>query len=617
MEPVNPASYSVHASLRELSGDLDRARELCREALRLEPDEPSSIHRLVQLAPTLEERRAALDFIGGELDRSPLHNGEGALAYQERAEGVSDNEPLLARLRGWMQTKPGSWAACTALARQLVEARKYDESLAVSKVLVERFPLLPGSWLLLAYAHRVLQDVPGEEQALRRALELNPEWGTTSWLLARLLKRQGDFGGAEQVLERASRYAADDGAVHSELAELLWFRGRRDEALERVERALRADPSQRQAWSRLDTWATEHGDTTRSERLARQVIADLPASPHGWFALAYVLPDSRIAERMAALEEAITRAPRSSDLLDTRAVWLAESRRFEEALAACRPAVFGDRPPRELLARAAWIRWQRGEQEEALTAITALTQADPTFAWAASLRAEWTHSLGRTEEALAAAARLVELEPLQARSHAYLADARRLGNDRVGAVEAFTEAVRIAPGYLFAVQSLLDLYLELERWDEARALLQRSEGHVDAAILRARRAQLSCTVGDWTAAKDSLVQLLVDSPNETSLHATAIEALARASRTDLLREALEEAMAARPSATLGQHWGLFLAKHAWTPRAWRKLDRLRGLEGLGPAAVAAYLEHLAERGAGWTVRLYLRFRLGDLLRFAV
>src|SRR5690606_5092636 len=75
------------------------------------------------------------------------------------------------------------------------------------------------------------------------------------------------------------------------------------------------------------------------------------------------------------------------------------------ALAACRPAHFGDTPPVPLRGREAWISAAFGDVASAMTQMKQILRERPDYAWGHRELAEWADDAGEQQTALEAAKR--------------------------------------------------------------------------------------------------------------------------------------------------------------------------------------------------------------------
>src|SRR5207248_1952236 len=147
----------------------------------------------------------------------------------------------------------------------------------------------------------------------------------------------------------------------------------------------------------------------RALKLAREIVAQRPHDANSWMALAQALPDSALDDRLQALARAGEASPRSIPVHDLRAELLARAGRTDEALAACRPAVFGDAVPVPLRGRAICIAAQKGELTEAIRSMEALVETERDYRWGLCCLVEWYEKSGDAERALSVAERRGDL----------------------------------------------------------------------------------------------------------------------------------------------------------------------------------------------------------------
>ena len=209
IEPYETVCHSVLGSVYEACGRPDDARQALRHAIGLSVDNAYAIQLLLQLEPTDNARKEALDFIGKELLRQVVF-GDGLLAYQEQARTIIDPPQLLAFLREAHRERPDLWHAWSALIVQLGQAGQLDEALDIALQATSRFPHLPRLWSDLAQVHSLRNEPEQEIAAFERALALVPHDTWTTTQLARLRVNQNDREGAAALLKNLLRSAPTD-----------------------------------------------------------------------------------------------------------------------------------------------------------------------------------------------------------------------------------------------------------------------------------------------------------------------------------------------------------------------------------------------------------------------
>jgi tetratricopeptide (TPR) repeat protein len=605
LDPSDPAAYSIRGEVLSRRGEWEEAKEAYREAIRLSVDNGYAIARLVSACDSVAERREALRFIEGELERQTVY-GDALLAFRDYARHTLDPEELLASLRAALEARPDLWHAWAAVVRQLIDLDRADEALALARGATARFPLLPALWLDLAAAHAARLDREGERAALRQALQINPGWSPAIRELCASYTREDRYTEARELVEAAVSRDPLDSENHGWLAHVLWETGEKEAAVERVKRALRLEPGYSWAWASLREWCQELERPGEAAALVRELAARRPGEARSWLLLARTLaaPED-LPERLQALEKAVSLNPRCFEACDLRAELLAREGRYEEALEACRPPIT-EQPPTELKGRAAWIEAERGNMEEAVRRMRAAVDEDPFYYWGWSQLARWHDTGGPDDAYLEAAQMLVRLAPHEPTPHGILGDARLRTGDRPGARDAFKRAMDLAPDYAFAGMSLLDLQLEDGDLGGAAATLALLREHVGGEWVLARAVRLAVRQGDPAAARERLRELcLFPSESGRALAAAAGEMDEKGWTREA--EAVYEEVLEHPEAQplVGELWVRARVKRA----DWSFADRLRTLRvqgKIGYAATAAYLEALGTAKRKGPLRSFLR-----------
>ena len=134
--------------------------------------------------------------------------------------GMHQNDKAEQELRLAIKADPNDASALYSLGALLVQASKWSEGRAV---LEQAQRAAPGSWATAFYLGKAdfeLHDVSAAAKQLRRAAELNPDEPGAPYLLARILRAQGQTAEAEVFMQRvaalhASALDAEKRAVES------------------------------------------------------------------------------------------------------------------------------------------------------------------------------------------------------------------------------------------------------------------------------------------------------------------------------------------------------------------------------------------------------------------
>ena len=517
VDPKNPSQWTTRAYLHARKGNMAQSREDCKQAIRLSVDLEVAQQDLLSTCDTYEERREALAFIETELERQVTF-GQGLLYFRELALGTLEADELLAVLKKGLEARPDLWQSWSAVVRQLTFMERFGEAIEVTLRAVERFPHLPALWVDLADAYRGARNTKGEINALEHALAISPGWSIPQRSLAAVHERDGRLKEAREVYEAAIRRGPLIAANHLALAEFLAQHESKEQAIEIARQALQVDPSAETAWIRMLEWSMALKKTEDAIEFARAAAKERPGETRAWLRLAQALstrpidPDPlvdrrNIDETLAAYDEVLARNPRLIDAHDRKAQLLADVSRWDDALAACRPAVFGDPPPLAMRRRRAWILARRADVPAAIEEMRAALQIDRNNKWGWTHLADWLQSQGRWQEYLEAAQNLVRIGPSDPVGITFVGEAKlRLGRRDEGLAD-LRRASEIAPMYQLPGWILFEEHFGANELDDARAVVQRLKKHAPPDEISAREIRLAVRAQDKESALHTLRRL--------------------------------------------------------------------------------------------------------------
>ncbi len=133
-----------------------------------------------------------------------------------------------------------TWAVLTN-AGAMVERREFDQAQREVDAVLARNPGDPFAWEVAYTVHYARKDWAKAEECLLRLLELNPS-AEAFVRLATVMIEQGRLVECLALLDRAAGELPDHGEVCMSRGECLYRLGRRAEARDQFERALRVDP---------------------------------------------------------------------------------------------------------------------------------------------------------------------------------------------------------------------------------------------------------------------------------------------------------------------------------------------------------------------------------------
>ncbi len=215
-------------------------------------------------------------------------------------------------------------------------------------------------------------------------------------------------------------------------------------------------------------------------------------------------------DRLRAADAVIKAYPKFMPGHDCKAEQLALAGRYDEALAACKPAELGDPPPAELRGRTAWIEARRGDRARAISIMRQLVTEQPHFVLGWRQLAAWYDATGRPRDCLDASEQFVKLEPTNPLAYIYRGEARRSVTDRRGALADFQKAFDLDPTLEAAGLNLITEQLAAGDVASAARTLGTLQEHADGPLVCLRDVQIACRQGAIEPALSSFRELASD-----------------------------------------------------------------------------------------------------------
>lgn len=542
LEPNNPASHHYYGLVALRQGKHLDAVNAFKQAITLSVDYTPAIHELVASETTPNRRKEALAFVHSEIVRQTIF-GECLSAYHAQAAKILDAEEVLKSLQAAWSARPDLWQSWSVMTLQLTQMGKLQDALRHGRAAAKKFVLRPRLWLDLAAVYRALADTAGERAALQKTLEINRCWSDPARQLAALYSRSGDLVTARTVLEEIISRSPFDVRNYGMLADVLWRMGLRQEAMQKLQRAIEFEPDYRWGWDALKSWSQELKQPDVSLALARQLTISRSGDSRVWLNLARMLQlPEQLDERLAAYHRAIAANPHDVNPYDELASGLAEAGRLEEALAACQPAVFGGDIPFELRGRAAWIHYRCGRRAEAIAQLAALTKESPRYYWGICWLAEWYRDSGDKKQYLHTAEALVRGWPVNSVAYGYLGDAHRQNGNMSAARKSFQRAVELDATYTYAIGNLFDMDLAAGKIADAAKMAKLLHQHAGPERSAVARLEIAAAQKDKAAAMAELVRLCRMPSVKPWLMQMALDTLAKRGWIDSIGYYVHEAL---------------------------------------------------------------------------
>jgi cellulose synthase operon protein C len=487
LTPQIATSHHILASVLHTADNNPDAHAACLRALEIDVS-CGAMDLLLASAPDSSQRSADIRFLRSELTRQSV-GGEAVAQFHEVALPHLSTEEMTDILSEGLKARPDIWETWSTLALHRLN-HQHPEALHLTRQLTTRFPFAPGSWRIHAQSCAAAGLRDEQLNALQHAVAINPRWSLPARELADLLEREGRFPDALAELNRLVLSNPLDPANHGVLADFLLRNGHTADAITAIERAVALEPCYSWGWSELARQARISGNHDRALHAARQLTSSRPDEPRSWINLAEMFGRLQLWDLASAeVDKALTRWPRNTRLHELRAQILAASGQRDAAIAACSPKAFGSEIPRELRGRLASLLLDAADYSTAESVLNKLIAAEPDYAWPRHLLYGLARSRNQNPQCLTLARDLVRIEPSNAVAFAMLAESLMAASRSDEAISAIRRALQLDPASTFAANHLLDDLLHRQDFaaaDELAALIARFQHPATHLLARTR-----------------------------------------------------------------------------------------------------------------------------------
>ncbi len=491
-------SHNVAGAALAAAGRVEEAHAAYRRALCLDIS-CGAMQSLVDTAGPVVEKRRDIDFLRGEL-ATQMAGGEAVMEFHSVALPHLSTEDMTTVLREGNKARPDIWETWSTLATHLLNLQD-PGALAVTREMTERFPGAPGSWRQHSLAC-AQAGLPAERlAALRHASAISPRWSLGARDLAELHEREGRVEEALREMERMVAAQPLDAANHGTLAAMLIRQGREVEAVAALRRAVQVHPGYDYAWGQLPELCRKTGEPNAPALMAKQLTDNRPDEPRSFIVLTETLYRlERYDEALAEADGALIRWPKNLRFHELRSGLLKVTGRMDEALEACRPAVFEGNVPRQLRCRYASLLIDRTDYGEAERVLETLILEEPDFSWPRSLLYDIHRLRGNNKRCLELARGLVRIEPGNAVAAGMLAESLTLDGKTQEALPVVRRALDLDPEYGYAAGRLFYEILEQRDFESARGIADLMDRFQKGLRSQAARARLALAEGRETEA---------------------------------------------------------------------------------------------------------------------
>jgi tetratricopeptide (TPR) repeat protein len=500
---ADAATFRCRGLWHEAQCNWKTARECYLESIRLEPDHSWGYRRLFEISARfpMEEERAVWAEIEAAWMASSGHlsNCLEMMRQLNNLFGPRETEQIIAK---WQERRPDDPNVAEAMADLLLDfghgRSDAGRALELLQPAVARHPYDSGLRFSLARAWRATGDDRAAGRVFEELVRRRPDNLAGLIQLAWIHEREGRTDEALRVLTRAAEQEPQNPDPVDARAQILIENRRFDEALSLLEDALRRLPDSVRIYQRTIALFAQIGEDEKAVEAARQGVRNYPRGAYLWLLLGRTLRDYPQLAAPGEIEHCLWRSLQLNHGLyesaDVLSMILTEQRRYDEAFRVLSDVERRVADPSEVLGRRAWITYQTGKKQEAITEMAGLLERFPGYAWGWSVLIDWLEE----NKAWERARKLLGPVPPQMIANVTFRKDRLLLLEESGAEAASLDAewLRLlndfpeeAPLHLRRYDSLRDA----KRWEEAAATLERvAPVAADDVYFLARLADARC-----------------------------------------------------------------------------------------------------------------------------
>lgn len=495
LDPVNAQVIYRLGLVAEAKGDIAGAIKAFLAAEQQAPDDAPTLQKLVNYylaADQIDEARKRADRL--------------MAAHPQDAQALA--------LSAAVDLRTGDFAKAESKAREALQKDK--ESIPASTVLIGTF----ANQGRMAEAFGTLDT----------ALAAHPNDLSLLLLRVMMFAKKGDLDGLETAYR--ALFAAHPKALsfRFDLAQTLEKNGRADKAEAVLREVVSENADDPEAMRRLVSFITAHKTPDVAESEIKALIASHPGQPDLLFWLGELYVNAKAPEKAVALMQEI--AHREAE--DTKALhaqtflarlYLSQGQR-DTAQKLIALVLKNDPSNADALFVRAKLAYDAGALDACVADLRTLTQNKQTLPFALPLLAETLLQQGRVDMASDSLQQLLTLDPTNDAARVRLAQFYALRKDMDRALETIQLAVKVAPDYPVAWETMARIALQADNKqlaDKAIAKLETMDGQkMTATFLRAGQAIAEKRLDD---ARKALRTVIADNPS-APLASYALDTLA-------------------------------------------------------------------------------------------
>lgn len=479
-EALNPEAIGQLGIIFFDEGRVRLAIPYLTKARELKPDNLEVRRRLALVYASFGRPKDAIEEARYILEHKPTDDTAPLVLIDASINNPEDLQSARTRL----QQLPGGAAegAPVAVALGLVELRQknFDVAEAAFKRAATLDPKLASAHAAMASLYRAKKDLAGAEKELKAAAELSPLRSGKTLQYGQFLLQNGKAVEARKVFEELSTKAPDYIPVYIALAEIAAGEKKYDDAVGLVSRVLAVDQQNPEAMLLSGRLSLAKGEPGKAVAALEKAARAYPDSPQALYFLG--LAYSAAGDRQKAIDQL------------TQSVKIA--------------------PIPDAIVALAQLNLRKGDYSAVIVGLKPLVQQRPENMQARLLLAEAFRAQGNYDDALVLYRRSEKEFPNNPQAPILSGVVLLQQNKPAEARQAFEQALERSPGYVPAIEQLVNLDLREKQVDAAVARVEKElKNKPDSAGLHFLLGRAMLGKSDTAKAEAELKRTIELQPN--------------------------------------------------------------------------------------------------------
>ena len=387
----------------------------------------------------------------------------------------SVDDEMVARLKALGYVSGEGSNAMNNAGVTLLEAGKYEEAARAFEEAVKHQPRFLAAMINIGRVRMLMKDYDGALRALDEVLAADDNRVEAYNLIGNIHMTRGKLDLAEQALRKGLRISPDDTDLRNSLGLLQDQRGNTDEAIGEFQTVIEVDPDYAEAYNNIGLIHRRRGASHEALAMFEKAIAADPAFPGSYNNLGLVYQDlGRLTDAEAILERGMVVAPENAVIANSLGTIVLALNRPDRAGELFAKAVALDPSYASAHNNLGAIAGMKGDAQRAYDGYRKAVELDPGYIDARFNLA--TVHIQRSEPKLAMKQleAILKIDPNHVNAMLQEGFLMTRAGDLEAALARATRAASVAPENPECQNLLADIFVRLNRKDDARRALQRS-----------------------------------------------------------------------------------------------------------------------------------------------